>query len=127
MCGLVGMFGNIQGKPLYKSFRDMLFMDAVRGKDSTGIALVNSDWEPFVLKAVGTPNRLIQSPQEMKKHAKFLDQTGLPAAESHRVLLGHNRAATLGEVDWKNAHPFDFPELIGAHNGTLRDGYDLFD
>src|SRR5690606_6243238 len=35
------------------------------------------------------------------------------------LILGHCRAATLGEVSDNNAHPFDMGNIIGAHNGTV--------
>ena len=35
------------------------------------------------------------------------------------VLIGHNRWATTGRVNSKNAHPFERETLVGVHNGTL--------
>lgn len=35
------------------------------------------------------------------------------------VFIGHNRARTVGETTRKNAHPFMFDNILGAHNGTL--------
>ena len=43
---------------------------------------------------------------------------GVNGAQS-QVFLGHNRAATVGKVSGLNAHPFQFGDIIGAHNGTL--------
>ena len=39
----------------------------------------------------------------------------------HKVLIGHNRWATTGAINAKNAHPFNFKGLVGCHNGTLVD------
>ncbi|MSE24831.1 hypothetical protein GKC32_10305, partial [Lactobacillus curvatus] len=36
------------------------------------------------------------------------------------VLMGHNRWATKGKINERNAHPFEHDHIIGAHNGTLR-------
>ena len=41
------------------------------------------------------------------------------------ALIGHNRAATKGKVNNINAHPFEFQDVVGAHNGTLRGQYRL--
>jgi hypothetical protein len=35
------------------------------------------------------------------------------------VFLGHNRFATQGAIISDNAHPFEFENLVGAHNGTV--------
>lgn len=45
----------------------------------------------------------------------------------NRAIIGHNRFATQGEVNRKNAHPFEFDTLIGTHNGTLTTKYLLDD
>ena len=42
-----------------------------------------------------------------------------------RVMIGHNRFATIGEVDKKNAHPFYCKHIIGTHNGTLQNKYNI--
>lgn len=36
-----------------------------------------------------------------------------------KILMGHTRAATVGNVRVSNAHPFEFKTFVGAHNGTL--------
>lgn len=38
---------------------------------------------------------------------------------TNQVHLGHNRSKTVGEVSRKNAHPFMFDDILGAHNGTI--------
>lgn len=45
----------------------------------------------------------------------------------NRVLIGHNRWATSGSINRKNAHPFDLDEIVGVHNGTLTNKYALKD
>jgi len=37
------------------------------------------------------------------------------------AVIGHVRASTVGSNSAQNAHPFNFPNLVGAHNGTLQD------
>lgn len=44
---------------------------------------------------------------------------------NNRVLIGHNRFATTGKVTRRNAHPFELDTLVGAHNGTLNNKWQL--
>lgn len=37
------------------------------------------------------------------------------------IIMGHTRWATIGEVSSKNSHPFEFNNIVAAHNGTLRE------
>jgi len=117
MCGIVGMAGNIMGNH-EKAFKNMLVFDYVRGEDSTGILGVKKhDEEDYILaKQVGNPFEVLDT-----KQARDI------FAGSSRILLGHNRYATQGKVNKLNAHPFDFDDLCGVHNGTLSNKYDLDD
>lgn len=115
MCGLVGMAGNLNSQT-NRMFRDMLIFDQVRGVDSTGMVFVPilNNGEPVVEKVVGTPNFLWDTGKS-QIFSKVNDHiTTLPKA-----LLGHNRAATIGDISVQTAHPFEFEKLIGMHNGTL--------
>lgn len=118
MCGLVGVAGNINRK-WAEVFRNLLLLDTLRGFDSTGVGLVKLvDNKMVVDKKVGTPT------EKLWFEANWCDTKGVPAI-NHRVLMGHNRAATLGRVTEDNAHPFVFGHITGAHNGTLRSYDDL--
>ncbi|MAQ19381.1 MAG: hypothetical protein CMN30_31855 [Sandaracinus sp.] len=120
MCGIVGCAGNLIQKH-NKIFRDMLFMDVIRGVDSTGVMLVNMKGEVQVEKALGTPNNLWDWGA-----SKLFDFRGVGKSVS-RIMLGHNRAATAGKVIEDNAHPFTFENITGVHNGTLTSYYELKD
>lgn len=88
---------------------EFLIVDAIRGKDSVGLCVISQSSEVKVhKKAIGVQD--------------FLD---LPAYKrcfrgSNKIVIGHNRAATRGAVDNNNAHPFEFENVVGVHNGTLR-------
>lgn len=118
MCGLVGIAGNIY--PTHKKmFRDMLILDQLRGMDSTGVAVVyNSKHKDFNdvhwEKVVGTPDGLWSEPDENS----VFDSKGIVEGNA-KVLMGHNRFATVGEVNADNAHPFTYGHITGAHNGSL--------
>lgn len=108
MCGLVGMAGSIDYKH-EKMFRNMLILDVIRGMDSTGVASLSTLGQYKVSKAA------LCSPEFVNTKLFTGAMQGF-----HRILLGHNRAATKGAVNDENAHPFEFDNIIGAHNGTLR-------
>lgn len=115
MCGLVMIAGDITYK-LDKVFKTLLILDSLRGTDSTGIAAVMRNGNADIAKQVGNPFELMDMPKFDRLICRF-----------NKVLLGHNRYATSGSVDRKNAHPFEFDGLIGAHNGTLTNKYRLDD
>lgn len=115
MCGIVGMAGKLQFQHR-AIFKDMLAVCQVRGRDSTGVIRVKPDDEYVWVKNVGTPDFLLDT----KMYDKQID-TG-----ESKVLIGHCRAKTVGEVNTKNAHPFDFPgKICGVHNGTLKATYQM--
>lgn len=117
MCGIVGMAGDLTHRLRERAFPDMLNASAARGKDSTGVVRVDNDDEYDWVKQVGSPAYLYDSRQWdshiMKGTAK--------------ILIGHTRAKTVGEVSVKNAHPFEIEDanIIGVHNGTLNGHYRL--
>src|ERR1700761_5954399 len=109
MCGLVGAAGNIT--PVVKdTFTELLLIDVVRGQHSTGVASVKRNNNSITLHKAPIPSPIFIGTQE---YADWL------ALSANKVLLGHNRYATVGDKTVANSHPFQFPELVGAHNGTL--------
>lgn len=114
MCGLVGIAGNVYGNDL-TALKWLLFFDAIRGEDSTGLAVVEEEKNNIELyKSVGGPHCLFY------EYLVF-DKKNTYAGKDGKVFIGHNRAATRGEVTEANAHPFHHGNIVGAHNGTLID------
>ena len=108
MCGLVGWAGqnSLKNKNM---FDFMLFVDTIRGKDSTGIGFLRDDGDiAFVKKAVIASDFL-----DLKLVDRELGRW------NYKAVIGHNRAATKGMVNNVNAHPFICGPILLAHNGTL--------
>lgn len=108
MCGLVGVAGNINTVSIKNAFYQLLQVDVIRGPHATGVAAVNNNKDVVVVKGAVLPPDLEGLGDVLKKF-------------NLRVLIGHNRWATMGAAnDPKGAHPFEFNNVVGAHNGTLR-------
>jgi len=115
MCGIVGAAGYL-GPKEKDVVKDLLVMDALRGKHSTGLMSVDKGANVSYVKAAVTPHDFL----DMGKVSKTFNINS-------RVLLGHNRYATQGAVNNNNAHPFMHGDIAGVHNGTLRKQYQLVD
>jgi len=111
MCGLVGYIDprkklTLKEKENYVT--SSLFVDTIRGRDSTGIALCNA--KQYTIKKEIDPGTSREA-QRWTKAAVFQNNSDL--------FIGHNRAGTVGGKTKTEAHPFDTGRLVGAHNGTL--------
>jgi len=115
MCGLNGVYGSITKKEK-TAFSLLQMFSQMRGRDSTGVGLVhNNKKKPAqVYKTVGGQESLVL------EFDKVFDQFNWElSAFDLRCIVGHNRWATVGEVNDKNAHPFQHKNVIGTHNGTI--------
>lgn len=108
MCGLVGVAGEI-GLTEEKVFKQLLYVDGLRGMHSTGVMAVD--------KLTGDTNvwKSKDSPENFTKTTDYASLT----RNKLSVLMGHNRYATKGSINGYNAHPFVKGSYVGAHNGTL--------
>lgn len=116
MCGIVGLIAksNTMGFT-YKHknmFEQLLYIDALRGPDSTGAYFVNKHGN-------------VKWAKKASMSAEFLNHTGgknllSDATYNTTIMVGHNRKATFGTVNDENAHPFIEEDIILVHNGTLR-------
>ena len=115
MCGLIGVMGHITHAEK-SAFNQLLIVDVLRGKHSTGVALVEAGGGVDIFKKAVNP-------------LDFLDfQTYADLTKySHNCMMGHNRYATKGAVNNTNAHPFEFENIVGMHNGTLKTYFALDD
>jgi len=115
MCGLCGVYGVI-GHKEKNAFSLLSLFSQVRGKDSTGVGLIynNKKKPPIVAKSVGGQESLALDNKNLFNQVSWaLTEMDL------RCIIGHNRWATVGNVDEENAHPFHEGDIIGCHNGTI--------
>lgn len=113
MCGHVGVAGDLRGNHT-KAFRDMLFIDTLRGPHGTGVGSV-----PF--RGDRTVQRLAVQKLPIPAYQALENSAFEKAASdaSAAVLIGHNRHATVGSHVVGNTHPFIQGTILGAHNGTV--------
>lgn len=114
MCGIVGLvsaYSNGFSTSEYDTFKSMLYVDGLRGMDSTGIFYVTNDEEVTIAKKGCNVASFMQESQ----FATCLSEVLLKG----QIAVGHNRAATRGAVNDNNAHPFCVDnEVVLVHNGT---------
>jgi predicted glutamine amidotransferase len=119
MCGLVGWAGFLEHKHKL-AMKDMLFLNSLRGKDSTGLTAVRRNREVVTRKLTVPGYEFIEYP--------IVDRT---FSFGDQVWLGHGRFKTTGDVSRANAHPFEVLDkdnliwLVGTHNGTLNNKWDI--
>ena len=127
MCGIVGIIKNraidwAEESALKKAFRDLLFVDQLRGEDSTGVYVVRN--KPFhtetkappraqILKMAVNANEFLRT----KAYKEDVEDKWM----QFKYIVGHNRFATSNknEITADAAHPYRHKDIILCHNGTL--------
>lgn len=116
MCGIVGVLSAYQNgfnSAEADAFRDMLVIDSFRGLDSTGVFGVDNLANVRIVKAAQHGLDFVLQ-QAYEDFSKEMVRRGVFA-------VGHNRAATKGEINDKNAHPFYVDDkIVLVQNGTVR-------
>lgn len=115
ICGHVGVAGSITSKE-ERAFRTLLRLDTLRGEDSTGIAGMKASGVTTIVKDALNAYDFLNEKEARKPFEGWV-----------KILMGHNRAATRGAINPDNAHPFEYGDIVGAHNGTLNRYNNLLD
>lgn len=119
MCGLVSVIARRpQGlsSKVIDIFEQMLILDTLRGKDSTGVMGVKGNGSVDIIKQAEQPYFMFRT----NGWTSFRNR----AFGDGKILAGHNRAATRGVVTNENAHPFYEKNIVLMHNGTLDYGWE---
>lgn len=125
MCGIWGVFSRNKLGLFPKDIqiaKTMMILTQLRGADSTGVACatLKPNSPARVIKGIGGPNFLTQQGKAWDDFEEIVSTQG-------KALFGHGRAATVGAIRVKNAHPFKEKGLTFVHNGTIRKGLELTD
>lgn len=114
MCGIIGYIANRKNgfhMNETKAVKDMLYINALRGDDSTGIFYVNNRGDVQTHKEVGDSANFLKT-KEWEASEKELFRNGV-------AVVGHCRASTRGAKTDLNAHPFIVDnKIVLVHNGT---------
>lgn len=116
MCGIVGIVSNCSNGFSAKEmalFSQLLFLDTVRGWDSTGVFGVENTKNVVIHKEASHGLDFLRS----KEYGEFKTEM----IHKGKFVVGHNRAATRGTVVDKNAHPFWVDDrIVLVQNGTYK-------
>lgn len=113
MCGHFGLFGDLTEDDKSVFEYGLTLTQMARGRHSVGVCKVTNNYNNHITKAVGLFPNIIDLDNG------FFDDNGFITGNNLRGLLGHGRHATVGEVNVDNAHPFEFDNIVGFHNGTF--------
>jgi hypothetical protein len=115
MCGLVGVVNKENNGFTFTQkevFNTLIFLDTMRGEDSTGIFCVTNTGDIYGAKEATNAVAF--------KNSSEYDKILSTAFMKGSALIGHNRKATRGVVNDENAHPFVVDNnIVLVHNGTL--------
>lgn len=110
MCGITGFIGTGKTPASFNvdKMNLLMFWNNERGGDATGIFTPTH----------GVVKTTKEAPEFLKDGKLLLNQDN--------IFIGHLRSGTSGDkTNVNNAHPFEFNSLVGVHNGTLRNIWNI--
>lgn len=106
-----------EASPLSKAERarlkDLAILSELRGTDSSGI---------LAMYEKGNGRRLVTHVKSTATTSQLIENgegNGIFSDNKMVLIAGHSRAATIGNISEKNAHPFRCGDIFGMHNGTI--------
>lgn len=137
MCGIVvGLsFGKLNQRDeamrqrLLRYFTtELLVRTEERGKDATGAVVLFDDGKYMGLKRGETVSGFVGMLGEQKDCFGSLLKVWREHDSPGRIYMGHCRAGTIGEKeDNNNNHPIKVGNLIGIHNGAIKNHDEIFE
>ena len=137
MCGIVvGLAFNKLGQrdeamrqKLLRYFTtELMIATEERGKDATGGVVLFNDGKYMGVKRGEKVTNFLSTFAETKEHYGSLLKVWREHDKRARVYLGHCRAGTSGDKeDNENNHPIKIGNLVGIHNGQIKNHNIIFD
>jgi asparagine synthetase B (glutamine-hydrolysing) len=122
MCGIWGAVSSFLSKPEKEFVFNLATINTLRGVDSSGIAIYEGERNKYnIAKSLYVAPEMLMSQVPTTKTGRSPYNLFLGNEEKVRAIIGHCRAATIGAVTQETAHPFLVGDVIGVHNGTIRD------
>ena len=116
MCGIVGCLAKFHSGFNQKDvdiFTQMLYVDALRGWDATGVVGVDKNGNVDIKKSARAAGPFVAT----TNYKAFTEN----AFQKYQMMIGHNRKATHGEKRHEDAHPFwdEDEKIVLVHNGMI--------
>ena len=116
MCGIVGCLAKFHSGFNQKDvdiFTQMLYVDALRGWDATGVVGVDKNGNVDIKKSARAAGPFVST----ANYKAFTTD----AFQKYQMMIGHNRKATHGEKRHEDAHPFwdEDEKIVLVHNGMI--------
>lgn len=126
MCGLCGVLSTTVSDFEFEKFIQLFNVSSLRGEHSSGLLSVKE----LEKKEKNKKDKILYSATTLKgvgPSGWFAEQNWqriketIHDASNTIFVAGHCRHATRGTISSSNAHPFNFTNIVGMHNGTLND------
>lgn len=126
MCGLISVLlapkrrDDWERDRIWDIFTEALVQNEQRGRDATGVGLVQPDGTRRVWKLPLPAHQFVETNDYRRDARRAFDEDTV-------CLLGHTRRPTKGKVgNSRNNHPLTTPHIIGIHNGQISNDDLLF-
>lgn len=112
MCGLYGVYSTTLSDGEKADATMLGWLNLHRGMDSTGIMVGRQE----------KGRKIIDSAKRVDHATNFFRMKGVQDLVDKKnafLIAGHNRSATIGDINMFNTHPIRMGDIIGQHNGTI--------